>query len=289
MRRFVLILPLAAVAFGQLPLKPKSVRFAVIGDNGTGERPQYDLARQMAKSREAFPFEFVLMLGDNIYGSKGAAAFKRKFEDPYKSLLDAGVKFYASLGNHDDASERQYKPFNMGGKSYYKFNYGNVDFFALDSNYMNPEQLNWISRELEGSRATWKICFFHHPLYSNARRHSSDLDLRARLEPILRRTGTNVVLSGHDHVYERIKPQNGIYFWVVGSSGKLRYGDLRRSTITEKGFDTDLAFMMVEIAEEEFHFLTVSRSGEKVDSGLLRKLQPGQAETQGAAAAGSRK
>src|SRR5512140_3297904 len=84
-----------------LPLKPKSVRFAVFGDNGTGGQEQYDVAQQMVRQRTKFPFDTVLMLGDNIYGSDTAADFRRKFEDPYKSLLDAGVKFYATLGNHD--------------------------------------------------------------------------------------------------------------------------------------------------------------------------------------------
>src|SRR6266496_1107559 len=104
-----------------LPVKDKSVRFAVIGDNGTGDRPQYDVGRQMAKFREKFPFEFVIMLGDNLYGDKKPSDFKKNFEDPYKPLLDAGVKFYASLGNHDDPNCRLYKPFNMDGKRFYSF------------------------------------------------------------------------------------------------------------------------------------------------------------------------
>src|ERR1700694_4159832 len=80
----------------KLPLKPKSVRFAAIGDNGTGTREQYDVAAQMERFHQRFPFEFVIMLGDNIYGGQTAVDFKLKFEDPYKPLLDGGVKFYAS-------------------------------------------------------------------------------------------------------------------------------------------------------------------------------------------------
>src|SRR5580658_2490645 len=109
---FLWMLASVAVALGQapapglkLPLAPNSVRFAVIGDGGTGDRPQYEVAQQMARYHAAFPFDFVLMLGDNIYGSHTAADFKSKFEDPYKSLLDAGVKFYAALGNHDNPNQ----------------------------------------------------------------------------------------------------------------------------------------------------------------------------------------
>src|ERR1700722_20173750 len=128
----------------KLPLKTGSVRFAIIGDSGTGEHPQIEVAQQMATFRKDFLFDFVLMMGDNIYGSKTAEDFKKKFDEPYEPLLSAGVKFYASLGNHDNPNERFYKPFNMGGQRYYTFKNGNVEFFALDSTYMDPEQLKWL-------------------------------------------------------------------------------------------------------------------------------------------------
>src|SRR4030088_3465105 len=102
----------------RIPLQDKSVRFAVIGDSGTGDRAQYEVAQIMESYRQGTKFDFVIMLGDNIYGSHSPRDFVKKFEQPYKPLLDAGVKFYASLGNHDDPDdERLYKPFNMGGES----------------------------------------------------------------------------------------------------------------------------------------------------------------------------
>jgi hypothetical protein len=252
-----------------LPLKPNSVRFAVIGDMGTGEKAQYEIAQQMERYREKTMFDFVLMLGDNIYGGKSVGDMKRKFEYPYQALLNAGVKFYASLGNHDDPNERFYKPFNMGEKRYYSFKRGNAEFFALDSTYMSPEQLNWLTRSLSGSSAAWKICFFHHPLYSDGRFHGPDTDLRLRLEPIFQAYGVKLVLSGHDHVYERIKPHKGIYYFVLGNSGELRTHDLRPSTDTAKGFDTDRDFMLMEIAGDQLYFQTIARSGETIDSGEI--------------------
>lgn len=253
----------------KLPMQPKSVRFALIGDNGTGERPQYQVADQMMKWHEQFPFDFTLMLGDNIYGGHSAADFKLKFEDPYSKLLDAGVKFYASLGNHDDSNERFYKPYNMDGKRYYTLKRGNAIFFALDSNYMDPEQLDWLEQQLKSSNATWKICFFHHPLYSHGKFHGPDLDLRRRLEPLLIRNGVKVVFTGHEHVYERLKPQNGIFYFVLGNSGELRPHNLRPSPDTAKGFDTDRSFGLVEIAGTQLYFQTISRSGHTIDSGMI--------------------
>jgi hypothetical protein len=249
-----------------LPLEPGSLRFAVIGDMGTGGKRQYQVADQMVSLRARFPFEFVLTVGDNIYGR---ADFKKKFEIPYAALLSAGVKFYASLGNHDNPNQRFYEPFNMGGKRYYSFKKGDVTFFALDTTLMDPVQLAWIAKELQESRAAWKICYFHHPLYSNAKKHGSDLDLRAHLEPLFESAGVNVVFSGHDHVYERLKPQRGIQYFVMGSSGQLRSGNLRKSELTAKGFDTDRAFLIVEIAGDTLHFQAISRTGVTVDHGVV--------------------
>lgn len=252
-----------------LPEKKGAVRFAVIGDSGTGARPQYDIAALMFAAHQQFPFDFVLMLGDNIYGSKSPSAFKRKFEEPYQRLLGAGVQFYASLGNHDETTERFYKPFHMDGKRFYSFKRGSAEFFALDSTYMSPEQLAWLTKSLEGSRARWKICFFHHPLYSDGRTHGPDLDLRKRIEPLLDRYGVNVVFAGHDHVYERLKPQNGIQYFVLGNSGQLRFHNLRASSEDARGFDTDRTFGLVEIAGDELFYQVIAGAGETVDSGEI--------------------
>jgi len=276
---FVLVAGLSAVAADpgldvRLPLKPNSVRFAVIGDNGTGGREQYDVARVMARYREVAGFDFVIMMGDNLYGGESASDFQKKFEDPYAPLLAAGVKFYASLGNHDNPNERFYKPFNMNEKRYYNFKKGNAEFFALDSGYMDAPQVDWLQAQLEGSGAAWKICFFHHPLYSDGKFHGPDLDLRKRLEPIFLQDGVNAVFSGHEHLYERLTPQNGIYYFIEGNSGELRPHNLRPSPSMAKGFDTDRAFMLIEIAGDELYFQTIARSGETVDSGTIERQTP---------------
>ncbi|PYX12044.1 MAG: metallophosphoesterase [Acidobacteria bacterium] len=232
----------------RLPLQSKSIRFAVIGDSGTGDRDQYQVAQEMETYRQKVGFDFVIMLGDNIYGSHHPNDFTQKFELPYKPMLDAGVKFYAALGNHDDPNdERLYKPFNMGGERYYAFKKGDVAFFALDSNYMDPNQLSWIDQNLQNTKSKWKICYFHHPLYNEGRSHGPDLDLRTQLTPLFKRYGVNLVLSGHEHVYERIKPQDNIYYLVLGNSAKLMSKDLKSSDQMQKGFDSDRGFMLIEI------------------------------------------
>jgi 3',5'-cyclic AMP phosphodiesterase CpdA len=259
---------------GELPNRAASIKLAVIGDNGTGKRPQYEVADQMANARARFPFSLVLMMGDNFYGRQRAADLVEKFDRPYKALLDAGVRFQAALGNHDELHTIDYPPLNMRGRRYYAFAQGPIRFFVLDTNSLDPAQVQWFRDELGRTTEAWKIAVFHHPLYSNAGRHGSAIDLRTVLEPLLVQHGVNVVFSGHDHIYERLTPQQGIHYFVVGSSGQLRRGDLRRSASTAAGYDQDQAFVLVEVDGEELFFETITRTGAIVDSGRIPR-RPG--------------
>jgi hypothetical protein len=174
-----------------------SLRFAVIGDSGTGEKAQYEVAAVMAPTRSRLPFELVVMLGDR-------------------------------------------------------------------------SQPIWLEQHLQASRALWKVAFFRHPLYSSAERHGSEKDLRRVLESLLIQYGVQVVLSGHDHVYEPITPQHGITYFVCGSSGQLRRGNLERgSGLTAAGFDRDRTFMVLEAAADTLHFQAISRINTVVDSGHI--------------------
>lgn len=281
MRRSLLfvfmILALAAPALVAqdltLPMKNGSVKFAVIGDTGTGDKHQLAVAKQLTATRAKFPFEFVVMVGDNIYGGNSAKDYDKKFAIPYKPLLDAGVKFYAALGNHDDPSERFYKPFNMNGERYYTFKPANgVRFFALDSTYVDDKQMKWVDEQLGMSGSDWKIAFFHHPPYSSGETHGSDETLRTQLEPIFVKHGVNVVLTGHEHFYERIKPQKGIAYFITGSSAKLREGNISQTQLTAKGFDAGYTFMIVEIVGDDMYYQTITDTGKTVDSGTVHRV-----------------
>jgi len=255
-----------------LPLANGSTRFAVIGDTGTGDKPQYEIGRKLEDYRQRANFTFAIMVGDNIYGSERPQDFQKKFEMPYEPLIDAGVKFYAALGNHDDPNQRFYKPFNMNDERFYTFTKGNIDFFALDSNYLDRKQLDWFERAIKDSKSDWKMAYFHHPLYSSGAAHGSEVDLRVVLEPLFVKYGMNVVFAGHEHFYERVKPQKGIYYFTCGGSAKLRKGDIDRgSELTEKGNDIENTFMVVEVERDVFNFQTVSRGGVTIDSGSFQR------------------
>jgi Calcineurin-like phosphoesterase len=264
-----------------LPNADRSIKFAIIGDSGRGDQPQHEIAAQMIAYRQRFDYKFVLMAGDNIYeGPASAEDYRAKFEEPYKPLLDAGVKFYAALGNHDDFNEIYYKPFNMDGHRYYTFVPPvdpitrwdtRVRFFALDSTYVNFAQLRWFEKEVTESKAEWKIAFLHHPLYTSGRYTLAARGIRLALESAFVNGGIAVVFSGHEHIYERAEPQRGILYFISGGAGSLRAGDASPSPLIARSYDQDYHFMLVEISDEGFFFQAINRLGVTVDAGAMRR------------------
>jgi Calcineurin-like phosphoesterase len=254
-----------------LPNKAGSLKVAIFGDFGDETTGQFATAAQLATTHASFPFEMALTTGDNLLGSERPQDFVNKFETPYKPLLDAGVIFHASLGNHDAQEQRYYKLFNMNGKLYYSFKAPKQDvrFFLLNSNYMDPDQVRWIENELKTSTEAWKIIVMHHPPYSSSATHGSSVSLRETLEPMFVKYGVTAVFTGHDHVYERVKPQQGITYFVVGSGGELRVGDIQKTALTDVGFDTDNAFLVAEVIDHTMYFNAISRTGKVVDSGII--------------------
>jgi hypothetical protein len=269
-----------------LPRKPGSVRFAAIGDSGRGHPPQYEISAQMLAFHKVFSFDFVVMLGDNVYDGGTPEYYRDRFELPYKPLLDAGVKFYATLGNHDYPNQPFYPPFNMGGERYYTFKPpslvarlagtgDDVRFFMIDTERLDRPQLEWIDREMGRSESDWKIPIFHRPIYTSGRYARPARAYRAVLEPLFVKHGVKVGFSGHEHFYERTKPQQGITYFISGGAGSLRVGDIRPTELTDAGFDRDYHFMLVEISGDELYYQAIARSGVTVDTGVIRRTPAG--------------
>jgi predicted MPP superfamily phosphohydrolase len=277
---------LATISAGAF-IKPSSVfcspiddkiRFAVIGDWGTGDKNQHGIGRQILEAHHRVPFDFVISAGDNIYPNGSGRYFNSNFEQPFAGLLNDRIKFYAVLGNHDVREGRQdqcqYALFNMSGQNYYKIERGNgmAEFFMLDSTDFGATQHTWLESSLRESKAKWKIAVFHHPIYSSGKTHGSDIDLRKRLEPLFKRYGVNVALSGHDHIYERTHPQQGIQYFVSGAGGKVRRGDVDRgSGLSAASFDDDNHFMVIEIGDSQMSFEAISETGDVIDKGLVKQ------------------
>jgi hypothetical protein len=265
----------------------ESFAFGVIGDSGTGRPEQYAVGETMDSVWQKTPFSLVLMLGDNLYGEfKGAESFKERFELPYARLLKRGVKFRAVLGNHGEAAgELGYAPFGMEGKRYYTFMEGGglAQFFALDSDQLDATpvdaaQVAWLESELKASTARWKIAYFHQPIYNAGRTHGPNLKLRAVVESLFIRYGVGLVLSGHEHVYERLKPRHGIAYFVSGSSGKVKVATINGADDSLAfGNDTVCHFMIFEVTPEQIKFRAISATGQIIDSGTLAAPAPGAA------------
>ena len=276
-RKLLLVAVLVAVRVQLAPSAPQqstpaaaeSLKFAVIGDNGDGSKAQYEVGAQMTQARVMFPFELVIMLGDNMYGRQRQADFVNKFERPYAAILQAGVPFYAAIGNHDSRATLSYSGFNMASRRYYTFARKNVRFFVLDTSLLERTQVEWLGDRLRETQEEWRIAYFHHPLYSDGDRHGSNEELRVLLEPLLVEHGVRVVFAGHDHIYARSTPQRGIVHFVEGSSGKLRKGGVAPTARTAASFAQDQTFMLVEVVGDVMSFRTVSRTGRVVDSGVI--------------------
>ena len=251
------------------------LRFAVMGDTGTGDKFQLAVAKQMAAELERDPYTFVLMLGDNNYRSNFAKQAKAVFETPYEKLISEGVRFYATLGNHDQADaavQMAYPKFNMGGKLNYAFSPAGelAEFFTIDSTKVveiaDTSQIDWLEKALKESKARWKIVFFHHPPFSPGKRHGDNPILDERLVPVLEKGGANIVLTGHEHFFARMKEQNGVNYIISGSGGKIHTGGIQPDPRMVAGNDAIHQFLSVALTHDAFSFTVIGENGETIYS-----------------------
>ena len=196
-----------------LPKTSTRFRFAVIGDSGSGTAHQMNVARRLT----AWKPDFVLHTGDVIYERGEAELFGPRFFTPYKDLVARAV-VYPSIGNHDygNAGAAHYlqhfeapRADATATERWYTFDYGQAQFFALDTNRPfgeGSEQYRWLAAQLAASKAAWKFAFFHHPPYSGGD-HGSSHYVRRAFGPLFERHDVQVVFTGHDHHYERVKPR----------------------------------------------------------------------------------
>ena len=231
-------------------------RFAAIGDSGRGSTAQFAVARQL----EAWKPAFTVHTGDVVYPSGEASSYGPFFITPYRALI-ASTVFYPSPGNHDYRTDKAqpYLDFfevpraNLEDtERYYTFSYGHVQFFSLDTNQaydVDSPQFKWLDAQLAASKATWKVPFFHHPPYSSGD-HGSSMGVRSAFAPLFEKHKVQLVLTGHDHHYERTKPQNGVTYVVTGGGG----ADLRE--VKPQAF--------TEVAQPRHHFTALSVDGESL-------------------------
>lgn len=253
-----------------------AVTFAVLGDNGTGGRNAMDIAREMARTYQETPYGLVVLLGDISYYGSIADRYEEVFLEPLGPLLDAGVTFELAVGNH----ELEYEPSSEANReivrrletvgeegAFYSVLAGPVEIFIVDSSTpqvtgaAGPEQLTWLRGALAASTAPWKVAALHHPPYSSGG-HGSNLAVREVLEPLFVEYGVDLVLTGHDHHYERTVPLDGVTYVVSGAGSKLRGTGTSDFTAVA---ENRLQFMVAEATLDTIRLRAIGVGGVVID------------------------
>lgn len=201
---------------------PAAARLVVIGDFGTPSDEQRAVAGAIRAERRV---DALVTTGDNVYPDGHPADFAGAWEEPYGWIGERGVTVVASLGNHDVRTDGGDPVMGLLGMpaSIYTRQIGPVELFVLDSNRPGDEaQLVWLRDKARASTATWRVAVFHHPPHSCGR-HGSTEDIREGWIPALRAAGIDLVLSGHDHTYQRFQVSGGQTFVVTGGGGASLY------------------------------------------------------------------
>jgi acid phosphatase type 7 len=272
----------------------RSVHFAAVGDFGTGGSQQKAVFASMLTRRP----ELLVALGDNAYSSGTEAEIQNNLFVPMAAVLSE-VPFFPVAGNHEYVTN-QAQPYldnfylpddSSGTERYYSFDWGHVHFVGLDSNCAIglaskdrctlAAQKAWLEKDLAASQADWKVVYFHHPPWSSGS-HGSQLLMRREFAPLFERYGVDLVLTGHDHNYERshsmagdsvaASGKRGIPYLVVGGGGaSLRTFPSSKPSWSAVRNNTDYGFLDVEVVEGTLSAKLVTPSGTVVDSFTLTK------------------
>jgi 3',5'-cyclic AMP phosphodiesterase CpdA len=199
------------------------LHLAVVGDIGDSGSRLDATAAAIARIGGRQTYQELLLLGDNVYPSGDPAELPTTVFRPFAPVLH-DAQLLAILGNHDvkdGHGPAQMRALGMPGR-WWAREIGDVLIVGLDSNDAeNPRQRAFVRRQLSSSSARWKIVALHHPPYSAGYQGSAE-DVRRTFSPIFERNGVQLVLSGHDHDYQRSKRIRGVTYVVTGAAAGTR-------------------------------------------------------------------
>lgn len=265
---------LSPVGFRTAPLSGSGapVRFIAFGDSG-GDRRELVLPA-MARAR----FDLILHVGDIAYYDGSVGNFETKFFDTYAALL-AHAPIFPASGNHeyltrDAAPYRQVfaLPENGGPdgvERWFSYDWGDVHFIALDTEQVGPVQAGWLEADLARNTLPWKVVYMHKPPYSSGV-HGSSLDVRETFSPAFERFGVQLVLSGHDHDYERMNVMGGVTYVVTGGGG-YSIRPITHSDFTAH-IESTFQFMRGEVGPNELSLVAVDASGTEIDGTRIPRV-----------------
>jgi hypothetical protein len=237
-------------------------RFVILGDSGTGGPAQLALARRIAP----IPMDAILFLGDIAYPSGTHEELRARFFDVYSHIFRR-VPVYAAIGNHDVRSQGG-KPFEEalllpGTERWYSFDLGDVHFVVLDTTRIGRAQAAWLERDLAASAREFTVVLAHHPPYTSSQRGGSH-GFRKWFVPVLERHDVELVLTGHEHHYERLKPIGSIVYVVSGGGG----ASLHRARSSSQTARLALShhFLVVEAHSDRLRVRAINIDGGVIDA-----------------------
>lgn len=245
------------------------VSFVVVGDTGTGGAA----AKAIAKRITEVPFDLLLFLGDIAYKSGTAAQLENNFFQVYDSVLRY-VPAFPSIGNHERRTAKGKAYFDAfvlpDTERYYSFDWGDVHFTAIDTTHRDSAQLEWLKRDLASTKQPWKIVFGHHPMYTNSLR-GPQRGIRKAYSKILTDAKVDIVLTGHEHQYERFRVANVNYIVSGGGGGRLtRFFGLHKS-MKRASVHHFLAF---EVDASQLVMRAIDIDGKEIEKLTLTKGEP---------------
>lgn len=270
----------AAPSFAQ-----ESIALAFAGDTGTGKPRVRKIAERIAAVHDEHRLAGVFLAGDNFYGEKTfEESVDYRFMKPFAPVITRNIPFFAALGNHDHRDgmleeEVQFPLFNMQGRRYYSksFGKGAVTVFVLDSVLLSndPEQFIWFRNELAATNSAWKILVLHYPLEASEFAHGPDRELNRLLTPVITAEhDVDIVISGHNHVYERRAIKHGIKHITVGGSGRLDDDEpFPEDSQRLAGYNEKLSFLWMKIEGDKIRAQALNEDGEVVDEVRLQDMK----------------
>ncbi len=247
---------------------PPDARFAIVGDIGSSDVNSARTAVTIDKLASQRPFDGLILLGDNVYPSGDPAMLDEVLFGPYGPVLETGAELLAVLGNHDSLEGNavpQLEALGMPDR-WYSREVEDVLFIGLDSMLASsPGQAEWLEETLAASGAKWKIAAMHHPPYS-AGIHGSEEPVRAAFAPLFEKYGVQLVLSGHDHDYQRSFEQNGVTYVVSGGAAKTR--KTAEADFTAAAWST-LHFVDLAVWDDRMELRAVDQDGRVFDEAVI--------------------
>jgi predicted MPP superfamily phosphohydrolase len=271
---------------------PGLFKFAAFGDSGARSTPQRTIANLVLK--ESPPVDMVLLTGDVVYPHGSDADYDAKFFSPYGRLLSR-VPFFSAMGNHDYESGNgspyldvfslpRNGPRGLTPETVYSFERAGLLITVHDSNLgrtaIREHAAPWQEQVARASRSRFRLAALHHSPYSSAINSvASDVQMvRESYSPVFSRSGVDLVLGGHDHVYERTRPLEGVVYVTTGAGGASLYPRIRRNAYTEVfyGEGNKHSFSVVEVDGANLMLRQTDIDGCAVDRvGLYKPLGKG--------------